>query len=770
MLSDNNTVLTFYYDTHKADFTEAMNIPSEGAIPWGNMSDYIQKVVFDSSFDSYLPNSTSYWFNLCSQLSAIEGIEYLHTDNVTDMGCMFRACSKLTSVDVSRFKTDNVTNMFAMFGGCSGLTYVDVSGFNTANVTSMGEMFNDCSGLTELNVTNFNTEKVTNMQSMFNNCTGLTVLDLSSFNTSQVTSMLYMFYGSANLKTIYASDLWSTQSVTVSAMMFGDCRSLVGGMGSSCKNLSYGTSNGTDHTYAHIDGGTENPGYFTRSGEAPWVEPTEKVATPTFSWSHDDLAIATTTEDAVIYYQMSDEDVSGDGVIDAADFKQYTAPIDVRRDVVIKAYAAKQGMANSDTLTLDYPYTSWMRLIAVITQGFEVYDRARTSTKVPEDRANYLRALLDDASMLYEERTEKKDRIDNITAYLAEEIYKVEMLMEVQASYRDGVLYVEGETTMAEALDKYGTSYVTQNISAIVWNSTKALTQSDLQGIDNPNLLIFVPADSLAPQGVNNVIIGGKAQNIVLTDVAQGNNNFYCPQAFTAERISYSRTFSQQTEIGVSRGWETIALPFTVQKITHERAIETGELGNITPFGTNDDNKHFWLRRMTGNGFQSVQTMEANVPYIISMPNSEAYPAEYNLAGNIYFSAENAEVPATTLVTDEWGEYTMTAAFQRLEAQESVYVLNVGEVRNGYPEGSIFERNYRATRPFEAYTTHRGSSPAPKFFMIGMPGDDGTTGIVTVGMGSPNADTWYDLQGRKLQGRPTRKGVYIQNGKKITIK
>jgi len=26
---------------------------------------------------------------------------------------------------------------------------------------------------------------------------------------------------------------------------------------------------------------------------------------------------------------------------------------------------------------------------------------------------------------------------------------------------------------------------------------------------------------------------------------------------------------------------------------------------------------------------------------------------------------------------------------------------------------------------------------------------------------------WYDLQGRKLEGQPKRKGVYIRNGKKI---
>ena len=33
-----------------------------------------------------------------------------------------------------------------------------------------------------------------------------------------------------------------------------------------------------------------------------------------------------------------------------------------------------------------------------------------------------------------------------------------------------------------------------------------------------------------------------------------------------------------------------------------------------------------------------------------------------------------------------------------------------------------------------------------------------------------SAGDWYDLQGRKLQGAPLRKGAYIHNGKTIIIK
>ena len=96
------------------------------------------------------------------------------------------------------------------------------------------------------------------MGGMFSNATSLTSLDLSSFNTSKVAYMSYMFNGSTNLQTIYVGNGWSTASVTNSTSMFNYCTSLVGGQGTT-----YNDSNPKDKTYAHIDGGPSNPGYFT---------------------------------------------------------------------------------------------------------------------------------------------------------------------------------------------------------------------------------------------------------------------------------------------------------------------------------------------------------------------------------------------------------------------------------------------------------------------------------------------------------------------------
>jgi hypothetical protein len=36
--------------------------------------------------------------------------------------------------------------------------------------------------------------------------------------------------------------------------------------------------------------------------------------------------------------------------------------------------------------------------------------------------------------------------------------------------------------------------------------------------------------------------------------------------------------------------------------------------------------------------------------------------------------------------------------------------------------------------------------------------------------GQWSMDTWYDLNGRKLQAAPTKKGVYLFNGKKVVVK
>ena len=51
-------------------------------------------------------------------------------------------------------------------------------------------------------------------------------------------------------------------------------------------------------------------------------------------------------------------------------------------------------------------------------------------------------------------------------------------------------------------------------------------------------------------------------------------------------------------------------------------------------------------------------------------------------------------------------------------------------------------------------------------------GEDETTKITTTNFTNDtnSNDAWYDLNGRKLNGKPTAKGLYINNGHKVVIK
>ena len=226
--------LTFYHDALKGmrpGNTYFLNAPGESPT-WSSYCNAVNTVVFDPSFAVVRPTTLSSWFDSMSNLTSITGMEYLNTSQVTDM--------------------------HSLFNGCSRLPGVDLSNFDTRNVTDMNSMFRDCAAFQSLALSSFDTRNVTDMNAMFRGCTGLTELDLSSFNTTNVTRMIWMFYKCTNLATITVGDGWNTSNVTSSAAMFGDCTSLVGGQGTT-----YNDANLKDKTYAHIDGGPSNPGYFT---------------------------------------------------------------------------------------------------------------------------------------------------------------------------------------------------------------------------------------------------------------------------------------------------------------------------------------------------------------------------------------------------------------------------------------------------------------------------------------------------------------------------
>lgn len=272
--------MTFYCDGRKAEKTGmkfSLNTPGTQPMWLQNgICDEVTKVVFDGSFGRAYPKTTAHWFRSMDQLSSIENLDILDTREVISMDHMFAYCENLTSIDVSHFDTRNVTSMASTFEDCRRVKSLDLSNFDTSNVNTMYCMFRLCYWLDDVNLSSFNTENVTNMTNMFYACGKLTTLNLASFNTSNVTYSQSMFEDCTELTTIYVSRLWD-MSKCYGPYMFLKCPKLKGGAGTV-----WASTNSNDDTYAHIDGGTSNPGYLTQAPAEAYAIYTESDHTLTF--------------------------------------------------------------------------------------------------------------------------------------------------------------------------------------------------------------------------------------------------------------------------------------------------------------------------------------------------------------------------------------------------------------------------------------------------------------------------------------------------------
>ena len=248
----------------------------------------------------------------------------------------------------------------------------------------------------------------------------------------------------------------------------------------------------------------------------------------------------------------------------------------------------------------------------------------------------------------------------------------------------------------ADALDGNG------SLAAVIWHPNALFTAR----ASNPNLLLYVNDGTYAQTTIHNVIANGTAQSIILSDAASGNE-FYCPQRFVAQNISYTHHYRMETGINEARGWETLVLPFDVEKVTHESK------GSAVPFvswRSGDAARPFWLMQLDNSGWKEAESIKANRPYIISMPNNANYLDEFLLNGAVTFSAANATIDKTeNLPSASYSGRTFIPNYAEIGMGDGAYALNVSndiETNvSGASDGSRFVLNLRKIHPFEAYMT-----------------------------------------------------------------
>lgn len=313
---------------------------------------------------------------------------------------------------------------------------------------------------------------------------------------------------------------------------------------------------------------------------------------------------------------------------------------------------------------------------------------------------------------------------------------------------------------------------MTQNVAAgmlngtkkdikVEWNSTVAVVPSLLNG--NPNLIVYAVDGVKGEKDWQNIVRNGKIESIVLRD----DYAFCIPEAFTANKVQYSRKFTNQAGPNAAGGWESIVLPFDVKSIKHRSTGRT-----LLPFGNTDScDARFWLASLQQNGFTASASIDANTPYIIRMPNSIEYDDDANVSGVVVFSAESEDgvvMHATSEATAAQGDgYELVPSYDLVEPSTTVYVLN-GNQYEEYMPGSIFVREEFGVKPFEAYVTVQDEDLSnSKFISI----FENIDGIEEIKADIDNNRSIYDLYGRRIDKASMKSGnIYIINGKKLLYK
>ena len=717
---DNATgTLTFRYKGVKPagayDLNEGNNTPEwrRESVPEYNNDEFyigskinISKVVFDASFANARPTSCYKWFDLCTSLTEIEGIENLNTEEVTNMGSMFSGCYVLKSLDVSNFNTQNVTNMSDMFTSCTALKSLNVSNFDTQKVKDISKMFYNCNSLTSLDVSNFDTQKVENMRGMFSNCKSLITLDLSKFDTQNVTNMSRMFWNSSALKTIYVSDKFVTTKVSSGSEMFKDCTSLKG-------TIDYVASK-IDHTYANC--GTD--GYFTPG--CGYAEFDNATGTLTFRYKGVKPAGAYGLNEGTSDPGWIGQRSKIKKVVFDASFANARPTSCYKWFYDCKELTNIEGIEylNTEKVTdMSWMFSGCAKLSSINLSNFnteKVTDMSsmfwNCSALTSLDLSNFNTEKVTDMSYMFR----------GCSALTT--IYASDKFVTDQVTY--GVNMFSNCTNLKGFIDYMNNSDKTDHTYA----NYKTGYFTKLVG-KNGDEKIGATGETLA------------TDNLVLAD----GKDFVAYEQFAAKKASYSRTIPSGSK------WGTLCLPFEVsldgqnfrafKLLSADDVAETVELEEIKT------------------------SIAAGTPVIIKMNDGET-KLNFTVADkDIANEVKTAETASGNYQLQ--GLYTQKL-FSK-DTDNNCYIVKGAKLMNPAKLLGETTTQFVGSKPFRAYMVDNSSAPAAGARMFSISIGGSTTAIKQLETTADSKAEYYDLQGRRLQDLQKGVNIVKRGGKTMKV-
>ena len=200
--------------------------------------------------------------------------------------------------------------------------------------------------------------------------------------------------------------------------------------------------------------------------------------------------------------------------------------------------------------------------------------------------------------------------------------------------------------------------------------------------------------------------------------------------------------------------WNTICLPFALSSLT-DTPLEGATVKTLSSATFADGT-------LTLNFSSDLTATEAGKPYIVKWESGD----------DIVDPVFNNVTISSTEPTDVEGS---AANFHGIFSPYATGGKNTSMLYLGADNTLYYPNADMTIGAFRAYFTLNGITAGDlpqqaRRFVLNF-GDE-ATGILTTDLMdyTDKAGAWYDMQGRRLTGKPSRKGIYINNGKKITIK
>ena len=208
--------------------------------------------------------------------------------------------------------------------------------------------------------------------------------------------------------------------------------------------------------------------------------------------------------------------------------------------------------------------------------------------------------------------------------------------------------------------------------------------------------------------------------------------------------------------------WNTICLPFDV---TIEDSPLAGATAKTLSSASTSTSALYGTHIDLAFG-EAVSKLEAGKPYIIKWDAAE------NIVAPVFEDVLIKVVPESdrTISMDN-GNVKFIGYYDAMPitpADDNIFYMKAGKDEEGNDITKLVHTaNDRTLRTCRAYFEF--SEEAAKL-MFALNGDDEATGIVDLDREATTNSGWYTVDGKKLDKQPTRKGVYIQNGRAVVIK